>query len=57
VKYRAFKFAVKIATFAMFPVVVFVLGYRTAYKYTSAWLMQQMDAASKKGQHDSHSSN
>jgi hypothetical protein len=52
VKYRAFKFAVKIATFAMFPVVVFVLGYRTAYKYTSAWLMQQMDAASKKGQYD-----
>ena len=49
-KYRAFKFAVKIATFVMFPVVVFVLGYRTAYKYTSAWLMQQLDAASWKGQ-------
>jgi hypothetical protein len=48
-KYRAFKFAVKIATFAMFPVVVFVLGYRAAYRYTSAWLRQQLDEVSWKG--------
>jgi hypothetical protein len=49
-KYRAFKFAVKIATFAMFPAVVIVFGYRAAYRYTALWLGQQLEAAPKKGQ-------